>query len=139
MLLLNPELVRFGSASWARPASVIIEQEAARLIAERSYDGPYETLVDVPQVRTIVTVAHEPDAQEAIPDTLGTRDELAVQVAAPGSDARRLRIRVRCVITSVRYRWVSPGKYQRLVTLQGEAAAGDSSPIEVDVLTTRPG
>ena len=138
MLLLNPELVKFGSAAWARPASVIIEQEAARLIAERSYDGPYETLVDVPQVRTIVTVAHEPDAKEAIPDTLGTRDELAVQVAAPGSDARRLRIRVRCVITSVRYRWVSPGKYQRLVTLQGEAVAGDSSPIEVDVLTTRP-
>lgn len=129
MLVLRPRAVSFAGAAWPGVERLAIDRLAARTVREWSGDGPYPTLVDVPEQFVRVRVVQALDASALASPRPGDLGTLRVEVS-PGADEGRRLVRVACVVESVTHE-VSGARAVRVVTLIAQSQDGDDDPVVV--------
>lgn len=130
MLVLHPEVVRFGSLVWEDVESVLIDRLSDGVVREWGETGSYARLVDVPRrvVRVrVVRVLRESDLGEP---ALGELGELVVHTAPAFGNVGRERIDIVCVVTEVREELTNRKESRRVVTLEGVSTSG-TDPVSV--------
>jgi hypothetical protein len=104
MLVLAPEVVRFEDAVFEDALAVSVDRAAERLVEEWGDDGPHCAMADVTRTRTLVKVVRRP-ARSGADETgllrLGREGELVFYTSG-GTDAGRVRVVVRCVLSGVK-------------------------------------
>lgn len=131
MLVLNPQIVRFGSAAWEGVVAVVVDRAAQRLIEEWDDAGPYATLVDVPEQRVRVRVVQEVARDEVHVPRPGDLGTLVFYTAPAGSEAGRRKVSVLAVVIGVEHEVSRRRGALRTVTLAGVSATGAADPITV--------
>ena len=129
MLIVNPDVVRFEAVVWEDVGAVVVDRAASRVVEEWTDFGPHAGLVDAAEIRTTVRVVRRLLSGDAGAPVLGTLGELAFYTATGGSDAARRRVRVRCVLTSVKTELpgVDQARGQAMQTLSFIAASTDGA------------
>src|SRR5262249_25070333 len=132
MLVLNPEIVKFGSAVWSDVKSISIDRTTDRLVAERSDTGPHLTFVDVAEQRVTISAV-----RPLLRDQLGSpapsdEGDLIFYASPSKSDALRRRVKVMCVVTSVKYDIGKNGAAIQTTTLIAMSADGAADPITIE-------
>ncbi len=100
MLILNPWLVKFGTAALENVVAMTIDRAAQREVLEWGDGGPFATFADVPEQKVSATVKQaltREDTQSPRPGDSGT---LVVYIAPSGGDAGRKRLTALAVIIS---------------------------------------
>lgn len=132
MLLLNPETVKFGSATWQDVFAVLVDRAAERSTLEWSDTGPYAVFADVPEQRITVRVSRRILRDVAFTPRPGESAELVVYASPTAGDASRRRVRTTCVVTHVAHELSSQRGAVQTVTLVAISADGASDPIAIE-------
>ncbi|HVU62500.1 MAG TPA: hypothetical protein VHC70_00890 [Phycisphaerales bacterium] len=102
MLILNPDIVRFGSHAWSDVSLIAIDRSARRLIEDQADAGPFATFVDVPEQSITIRVQRTLAATDADDPALGDAGDLEFFFATPGAELERRRITIHCAVTGIR-------------------------------------
>lgn len=127
MLLMNPRLVRFGSATWENVVSVAVSRTAGRGVVEWGDAGPYPTFADVPEQQVTAVLRQLLQREDVSSPRPGDSGVLVVFTAAAGSDLGRKKMSATGVVTAVTYE-LEATKAVRTVTLTLVSADGASDP-----------
>lgn len=131
MLLLNPRIVRFGSAMWGNVAAVAIERVPRRVVEAFGDDGPYAVLVDVPEQQVRIKVVQEAlNGSPAVPRP-GDLAMLVLHVSPTAGDSGRQRLSTEAVVLSVEYEVSLKRGAIRTITLAAVSAGGAADPVTV--------
>jgi hypothetical protein len=135
MLVLNPDVVRFEAVVWEDAAAVVVERGTSRAVEEWTDFGPHAGLVDAAEIRTTVKVVRKLTQGDVSMATVGALGDLTFYSAPTGSDAGRRRVKVRCVLMSVKTELpaASESKAHATQTLSFTAVSSDGTvdPVEV--------
>lgn len=135
MLVLNPGMARFEEWVWEDVASVALERGAARLVEEWTDFGPHAGMVDVVEQRTTVRLTRRVSGSEMETPALGSSGSLVFYGAAGGTDAGRVRVTVKCVVTGVKTEaGVDQGKGVQTLTFVGVSGVtgGAADPVKIE-------
>jgi len=127
MLILRPNLVTFAGDAWPRVERLAIDRVGTKVIRDFSDDGPYPTLIDVPEHLVRVRVIQAFDTTDLASPKPGDLGQLRVELARGGDEGRRL-IRIDCVVESVTHD-LSARAATRTITLTAQSASGDADPV----------
>ncbi len=132
MLLLNPETVKFGVATWYDVTVVLVDRATERPVLEWSDTGPYPVFADVPEQRVSVRVSRRLLRDTAFTPRPGDSAELIVYASPTAGDAQRRRIRAICVVTHVAHELSAQRGALQTVTLVALSADGAADPIAIE-------
>jgi hypothetical protein len=102
MLILNPWRVYWGETEFEQVRSVHVDRMAAKAVAEWSDAGPFAVFADVPEQRIEVTIVQDLTGETLSSPVPGEQQTLEF-FTSPGGDVDRRRVRVQCVVMSVKY------------------------------------
>jgi hypothetical protein len=103
MLLLNPEIVKFGSVVWTDVTMLAVQRSPACEAVEWSDFGPHVVLADVPEQRVEITVVRRLTREEIASPRPGESGEIAFYTSPAASEAGRKRLRSSAVVLSVEF------------------------------------
>ncbi len=129
MLILNPEVVRFGSVVWEDVASVAIDEAGERVVVEWGDGGSQAVFVDVPQRRVTARVTRRLAEGEVEPVRVGDSEDLVFHTTSGGSDVGRMRVTIACVVVRVRHEVGRGGGGTQVIDLVGVGPDGATDPV----------
>lgn len=132
MLVMNPDVVRFGEAVWEDVSLVAVDRAAERVVLEWGDAGPHAVLADVPERRVTVRVVREPVREDDWGPELGEAEELVFYTSPAASRAGRKRVRATAVVTSVRHEIVRGQGARRVISLAAVSPDGSADPVTVE-------
>ncbi|MCA9302510.1 MAG: hypothetical protein KC996_00160 [Phycisphaerales bacterium] len=129
MVVLRPDLVRFGSNDWEGVQRVSFDRFGTRTIEEWGDEGAQLVFADVSRIRVkarVIQSFETTDLESPIP---GEMEELRIEVSG-GSDVDRKIVRADAVVESVSYA-VGGSRSERTIILVCVSDAGDADPVTV--------
>jgi len=130
--VLNPDRVTFDGQDWEGVSSVEVNRFGERVVVEHADAGPHAVFADVPEQKVTVRVVQDLGGDDLDGPVPGAMGELAFEVGANASGARRLGGAVTGVVTSVKYSVAARGAAQRTVWLTAVSSDGVSDPVDVN-------
>lgn len=131
MLLLNPRVVRFGSATWEDVAAVAVDREAHRLVLEWGDLGPHAVFADVPEQKVTIRVVQEVARGDVDVPRPGEQGTVEFHTSPASGSAGRRRVSATAVITDVTHEVSLKGGAIRRVTLVAVSGDGVTDPVSV--------
>jgi hypothetical protein len=129
MLILNPQLVRFGSATWENIAAIGIDRLPQRLVEVFGDLGPFPTFADVPEQRVRIRIVQSPARQGTAPAP-GDQAQLSFHTSPTAGDSGpRRRISMTAVVLSVEHEISLKRGATRTIVLAAISSTGASDPI----------
>ncbi len=129
MLILRPNLVSFAGSEWPNIERLAIDRVGTKVVREWSDEGPYPTLVDVPEHLVRVRITQSFDTTNLSSPKPGDLGLLRVELARGGDEGRRL-IRIDCVVESVTHDLSArPSATTRTITCTAQSATGGTDPV----------
>ncbi len=129
MIVLRPDVVRFGDVVWEKVARVSVDRLSSQTIDEFDDLGPHVVFVDVGRQRAVIRVSQEIDGDDFGGPIPGELEELSF-VGSAGSDADRVKVKADAVVESVLNK-VSDYGSTRVITLIAVSSDGSVDPITV--------
>jgi hypothetical protein len=129
MLLLNPQSVTFGAATWDGVTAVSIDRAATRETIEWSDSGPHIVFADCPEQRITIKVIREIARDDLSTPRPGDAAEAIFHTSPTSATAARRRIRADCVITAVTHEISQKKGAIQTITLTAISPDGATDPI----------
>ncbi len=130
MLILNPRLVKFGSAAWPDIASIAIDRAAHRTVEDWSDLGPYAVLADVPEQKVRITIMQELAREDVNVPRPGESGTLSFCTSPTASDAGRRRFTCTAVVLDVKHELSLRKGAIRTITLAAISPDGEADPVQ---------
>lgn len=136
MLVLHPQLVKFGAVKLENVAAFAISRVAVRPVLESTDDGgggPYAVFADVPEQRVTAVVRQTLTREDLTDVRPGDSATLVVYTAPAGSDGSRRKISVTAVVIDAVAELkagATPGA-SRVVTFALVSSSGSGDPVTV--------
>lgn len=101
MLVISPREVTFDGERWEGVSLIAVDRRASRRVVEWSDAGPHAVFADVAEEAVTLRIVQENQRDD--PGTLrpGREGELRFEAGVAGTDAGRIGVRARCVVTDV--------------------------------------
>ncbi len=106
MLLLNPQLVTFGSTTLPDVLSLAVERSPQRTITEWSDSGPHPTYADIPETRTTIKLARSLSRDAIDTPRPGDHATLTWHSSPNASDGLRRKFTSAAVVERVTYQFI---------------------------------
>lgn len=136
MLVLNPEVVRFETFVWEDASAVTLERSSTRTVEQWGDAGKHPAFVDVAEARTGAKVVRKLGASESSTPALGAQGDLVFYTSASGGDTGRVRVKVRCVVVSVKTELSAPelahGGAVQTIAFVGVSTDGAVDPVTIE-------
>ena len=132
MLLLNPQSVTFGAATWDGVTSVSIDRATTREAIEWSDCGPHIVFADCPEQRITIKVIREVTRDDLGSPHPGDAAEAVFHTSPTSATAGRTRIRADCVITAVTHEISQKKGALQTITLTALSPNGATDPITIE-------
>lgn len=131
MLVLNPRLVKFGSAVWEGVLAITIDRAAHKQVLEWSDLGPHAVLADVPEERIDLTVVRELVRDDLAGPRPSEQAELVFYTSPTASDAARKKVSVQAVVVAVTHELSLKKGAVRTIRLIAVSSTGGTDPITI--------
>lgn len=131
MLVLNPRVVKFGSAAWEDVAAVSVDREAQRLVLEWGDLGPHAVLADVPEQKVTIRVVQEVARGDVDVPRPGDQGTVEFYTSPASGSAGRRRVNATAVIIDVTHELSLRGGAIRRVTMVAVSGDGVTDPVSV--------
>ncbi len=129
MIILRPNLVTFAGTDWHAVERLAIDRVATKVVREWSEQGPYPTLVDVPEHLVRVRVVQNFDQTELTSPRPGDLGQLRAELARGGDEGRRV-VRIDAVVESITHE-IGPKQALRTITLIAQSSSGTTDPVQI--------
>lgn len=133
MVILNPEVVRFGERTWRSVSSVVVERTAKKVVAEVGDAGPHVVFADVTEQRCTITVTQDLEQSDLDAPGLGELGALQVYTGASASDRGRAALAASAVVIEVKSSVVRGQPSSRRITLLAVSSDGATDPLSTGV------
>ncbi len=133
MLIVNPDVVRLGSAELRGVRSVAVERVGQRVALAWGDAGPHAMFADVPEQKVTMRVVQEIlGAFESSPRP-GESVGVTVSVSPDGAEGNRRRLSATGVVVGVTYQVLQRGSSTRTVELVLVSSDGAADPLTATV------
>ena len=132
MLVLSPELVKFGSAAWTDVTLVAVDRETTRPAPEWGDLGPHVTFVDAPERRTTIRIIRRLLRDDLGAPRPGDSAEVVFYTSPAAADALRKRVRAAAVVTTVAYELSKARGALQTITMICVSSDGAAEPVIVE-------
>lgn len=129
MLILNPRLVKFGSAPWDNVLLIAVDRAANREAVEWSDFGPHVVFADVPEQRIKVTVIRDVSSDDVDAPRPGETNTLTFFTSPTASDGLRMKIAMQAVVMRVHHEISLRKGAVRTIELTPVSPDGETDPI----------
>jgi len=130
VLLLNPQLVTFGSLTLDPVALISIDRVAARQVLDWSDAGPYPVLADAPEQRVTIKLVQDLSQDLSAPRP-GDQATLAFHASPTLATATRRKLSCTAVVMSVTHELSLKRGLTRTIELAALSPDGATDPIAV--------
>lgn len=131
MLLMNPEVVRFGTYVWEDVETLAVDRQADRSIVEHDDVGPHAVFADVPEQTVRIRIVRRLSRDDIEAPVPGEKEDLVFYTSPAGTDTGRKRMTTTAVVLGVKHD-LSPAAARQVVTLVAVSASGDAEPVTVE-------
>lgn len=131
MLILNPQIVKFGSVVWDNVSAATVDRDGPRQVVEWSDMGPHVVFVDVPEQRVKVTVVRDVSATDIDAPKPGESDALTFYTSPTSSDGQRMKISMQAVVVRVQHEISQKKGAVRSIDLIAVSPDGSTDPVVV--------
>ncbi len=131
MLVLNPQQMTFGAATWNQVMAVAVDRAAHREAVEWSDLGPHIAFADVPEQRITVKVTREVSSDDVDSPRPGETNTLTFYTSPTASDGLRMKITMQAVVMRVEHEISQRKGAVRTITLTAISPDGETDPVVV--------
>ncbi len=140
-MLITPDIITFGPLTLDNIQYLAVDRAAERLAAEWTDSGPHAVFADVPEQRVTLRLTRRILGQAPASVVPGQRETLTADFAPHSSGAKRRRLTVTAVVTSVDYQFAgadaasgSSRSTRQAITFIALSPDGSADPVTIQDL-----